>query len=299
MLHLFVNADPSGMGEIPFTPVFLEERELPGKALSLNAENVTVFPSISAFVGGDITAGLAVLDILNAASPSLLVDIGTNGEMALFNPGLPPDKNILCCSTAAGPAFEGAEISNGMGGVSGAISGVEIVNGNVSLTTIGNAPPRGICGSGLIDAVAVMLKQGIIDETGLMEAPHFTLAENVSIINKDIRQFQLAKSAIFSGIKILCKSSGLELCDIKNVYIAGGFGFFIKRENAISSGILPKEFLDRITVSGNLSLQGAESLLSGNNFMDRCKKIIRHCSVIDLAKDPAFMDEFAENMLFT
>jgi len=294
MLHLFLNEDPSGMGEVPFTPVFLEDREMKGEALSLSADTVTVLPSISAFIGGDISAGLAVLDILNADGPSLLVDIGTNGEMALFNRG-----DLLCCSTAAGPAFEGAEISCGMSGTSGAISGVEFVNNGLSLTTIGNAAPRGVCGSGLIDAVAVMLEQGVIDETGLMEnCPAYVLAEGVSLINRDIRQFQLAKSAILSGIRILCKNAGLKPEDIQNVYIAGGFGFFVNKRNAVATGIFPKEFLDRLTVSGNLSLQGAEGSLVSEDFMKRCRQIISRCSVIDLSLDPAFMDEFAENMLF-
>ena len=300
MLHLFLNVDPSGMGELPFTPVFLEERQLKGEALSLSAENVTVLPSIAAFIGGDITAGLAVLDILNSPGPSLLIDIGTNGEMALGN-----GDTIYCCSTAAGPAFEGAEISCGLGGVKGAISGVEISAdaenaAGVSITTIGNVPPIGICGSGLIDAVAVMLKQGIIDETGSMNDPDrgFVLAPGVSLTGRDIRQFQLAKSAILSGIKILCKNAGLHPGEVKNVYIAGGFGFFINKRNAVNSGIFPGEFLDSISVSGNLSLEGAGQCLLSKDFMDRCRKIISKCSVIDLAADPAFMDEFAENMLF-
>ena len=298
MLHLFLNVDPGGMGEVPFTPAFLEGREMKGAALSLSAEDVMVLPSVSAFVGGDITAGMAVLDLLNADVPSLLVDIGTNGEMALFTPG---ERKILCCSTAAGPAFEGAEISCGLGGIPGAISAVELVNGSFSISTIGNAAPRGICGSGLIDAVAVMLKQGIVDETGAIDKSYrdgYKLSEGVSISGKDIRQFQLGKSAILSGIRILCKNARLSLGEIKNVYIAGGFGFFINRNNAVAAGLFPKEFIDRITVCGNLSLQGAEASLTEKDFNDRCGRIINSCSVIDLSMDPAFMDEFAENMLF-
>ena len=303
MLHLFLNTDPSSMGEFPFTPVFLEQKELRGQDLSLSAESITVLPSIAAFIGGDITAGLAALDILNSPAPSLLIDIGTNGEMALCN-----GEAILCCSTAAGPAFEGAEISCGLGGVKGAISAVELLpdsaaGNGVSFTTIGNVPPVGICGSGLIDAVAVMLKRGIIDETGRMVSlpdsqKAFCLAPGISINAKDIRQFQLAKSAILSGIKILCKNAGLRTADIKNVYIAGGLGFFINKKNAIAAGIFPEEFLNSLTVCGNLSLQGAEECLTTTNFMDKCKQIIEKCSVIELAADPSFMDEFAENMLF-
>ncbi|MCL2379973.1 MAG: ASKHA domain-containing protein [Treponema sp.] len=301
MLHLFLNVDPRGMGELPFTPVFLEEKELQGRDLSLSVETVVVLPSIAAFVGGDITAGLAALDILNSPGPSLLIDIGTNGEMALCDNG-----TILCCATAAGPAFEGAEISCGMGGVKGAISAVELAplgESAVSFTTIGNVPPLGVCGSGLIDAVAAMLKLGIIDETGHMmdsagSRGGFYLAPGVSISAGDIRQFQLAKSAILSGIKILCKNAGVLLTEIKNVFIAGGFGFFINKQNAIDAGIFPPEFGAAITICGNLSLQGAEECLGAKEFMDKCKQVIDVCRVIDLAADPSFMDEFAENMLF-
>jgi uncharacterized 2Fe-2S/4Fe-4S cluster protein (DUF4445 family) len=297
MLHLFLNIDPSDMGELPFTPVFLEEKELNGKDLSLPVEKITVLPSVSAFIGGDITAGLAVLDIMNVPSPSLLVDIGTNGEMALVNHG-----TIYCCSTAAGPAFEGAEISCGVGGIKGAISAVEEDGeAGVSITTIGKADPIGICGSGLIDAVALMLKRGIIDETGFMAGSEkcFYLAPGISINGRDIRQFQLAKSAILTGIRMLCKNAGLVATEIKNVFIAGGLGFFINRQNAVDTRLFPKEFLGKISVCGNLSLQGAEECLLNENFMNKCKDIISRCTVIELAKDPSFTDEFTDNLLFT
>ncbi|MDR0455359.1 MAG: ASKHA domain-containing protein [Treponema sp.] len=295
MLHLFLNVDPSGMGKLPFSPVFLAEKMLKGEVLALSVENITVLPSIAAFIGGDITAGLAALDIMNIPGPSLFIDIGTNGEMALVNRG-----NIICCSTAAGPAFEGAEISCGMGGVAGAISGVEWNGNSVSVTTIGNVPPVGICGSGLVDAVAVMLKQGIIDETGFMadSAKGFYPAPGIGVSAADIRQFQLAKSAILSGIKILCKNAGLHTADIRQVFVAGGFGFFINKQNAVTTGIFPPEFFDRLSVCGNLSLQGAAQCLVTENFLGTCRQIAAQCSVIDLAADPSFMDEFAQNMLF-
>ena len=310
MLHLFCNTDPSPMGQAPFTPVFLEEKELTGESLSLPVESITLLPSIAAFIGADITAALAALDIARVDGPSLLVDVGTNGEMALYDRG-----TIFCCSTAAGPAFEGAEISCGMGGVKGAISAVELavelkedsskegssaVSGTnkLTLTTIGNAPPVGICGSGLVDAVALMLKQGIVDETGRLASADFPLASGVSISAADIRQFQLAKSAILSGIKILCKNAGRDPTEIKNVFITGGLGFFINKRNAVTAGIFPEEFLDSITVCGNLSLKGAEEYLTVKDFQKRCKQIVNQCSVIDLASDPSFMDEFVENMLF-
>ena len=149
-----------------------------------------------------------------------------------------------------------------------------------------------------------MLKQGIIDETGSMEnyPSGYMLAPGVSIVKRDIRQFQLAKSAILSGINILCKNGGLHPRDIKNVYIAGGFGFYINKKNAVTAGIFPKEFkgfIDRLSVCGNLSLRGAEEFLGSGDFIEKCRQVIGRCKVIDLAMDPAFMDEFAENMLFS
>jgi uncharacterized 2Fe-2S/4Fe-4S cluster protein (DUF4445 family) len=298
MLHLFLNVDPSSMGELPFTPLFLEERILKGEALSLSVEDITVLPSIAAFIGADISAGLTALDIANVSGPSFFIDIGTNGEMALCNNG-----SIYCCSTAAGPAFEGAEISCGTGGIIGAISGVKLTEGKKAkllLTTIGNASPVGICGSGLVDALALMLKQEIIDETGYMLylAKEFNLAPGVSISGRDVRQFQLAKSAILSGIKILCKNAGLQPAEIKSVFVAGGFGFYINKQNAVDAGLFPREFLEPLSVCGNLSLQGAMECLTAKDFLERCKKIISKCVVVDLAADPAFTDEFAENMMF-
>lgn len=295
MLHLFANVDPSGLGEVPFTPAFLERRDYAGAELGLSADRVTLLPSISSFVGSDITAGLAALDILRAGDCSLLLDIGTNGEMALFRDG-----RILCCSTAAGPCFEGAAISCGMGGLRGAINRVGMQDGALSLGTIGGVKPEGICGCGLIDAAALMLKTGVIDETGAFTGDEndFFLAPGISITRGDIRQFQLAKSAILSGIRILCRRGGIEVKDISELFIAGGLGFFIDRENAVAAGVLPDIHRDRIAVCGNLSLKGAAQSLTDPLFFSRCDQIAAKSQTIDLAADPAFMDEFTENMIF-
>ncbi|GHV08195.1 hypothetical protein FACS189485_19420 [Spirochaetia bacterium] len=296
MLHLFLNTDPSGMGQIPFSPVFLEERELAGSVLGIPAEWVILLPGISAFIGGDIVSGLAFLDILNSGKTAMLIDIGTNGEIALFK-----GAELFCCSAAAGPAFEGAEISCGIGSVRGAINRIEDAGGKLSYTTIGNAPPLGICGSGLIDAIALMLKAGFIDGGGAFcddASAGFAIAEGISLVNRDVRQFQLAKSAILSGIKILCKNAGLRPADIDCVYIAGGLGFFIDKQNAVTAGLLPEEFLGKIAVCGNLSLKGAVQCLLDTAFLPKCRRIIEKSRVMDLAADPLFMDAFAENMLF-
>jgi uncharacterized 2Fe-2S/4Fe-4S cluster protein (DUF4445 family) len=296
MLHLFANTDPSSMGEVPFTPVFLEKKEFTGSELALSAGKIVLLPSISAYVGGDIVSGLASLDILGEEKPALLIDIGTNGEMALLNRG-----GLLCCSTAAGPAFEGAEISCGIGSVRGAINKVEMTGEALAFSTIGGAPPRGICGSGLIDAIAIMLDQGVIDEGGAFSddtCKSFAITETIAVTNRDVRQVQLAKSAIMSGVQLLCRNAGLGLEEIEKVYIAGGLGFFINKRNAVKIGLLPEEFLDKISVRGNLSLKGAAQYLSDPAFPRKCGEIIEKSRLLELASDPQFMDVFTENMLF-
>jgi uncharacterized 2Fe-2S/4Fe-4S cluster protein (DUF4445 family) len=314
MLHLFTNTDPSAMGEIPFTPVFLDERRFWGKELSLSVNEVYLPPGIAAFVGGDIVSGLAVLDMLALPEKSLFIDIGTNGEMALWSGG-----RIRCCSTAAGPAFEGAEISCGMGALPGAINRVTVdpprpgaaglpeQKGNPRITTIDNAPPKGICGCGLVDAVAAMLKTGAIDETGALADefadgwPLWSSGSGNSTIRlsgRDVRQYQLAKSAIRSGIQLLCAAEGLAPGELDTVYIAGGLGFFIDPENAIATGILPEEFRGKTAVCGNLSLRGAVRNLTCERFAETCRRIRAKSETLELASVPGFMDAFAENMLF-
>ena len=319
MLHLFCGIDPSSMGEVPFTPVFLEDRHYSGKELSLSADNITVLPGISAFVGADIVSGLAYIDILNQKEDSLFVDIGTNGEMALWKKD---KKKLLSCSTAAGPCFEGAEITCGMGALPGAINHILLkekinANGPLSYTTLENIPPKGMCGSGLIDAIAAMLQLKAIDETGALSDEYaeegFPLAEGIRLCQKDIRQFQLAKSAILSGITILCKKAGIEnLSSLGTVYIAGGLGFFINVQSAVTAGLLPKEFAGssagikingntgdfRTAVCGNTSLNGAVKSLREPAFISRCREIIALSNTMELARENDFTEVFAENMYF-
>jgi uncharacterized 2Fe-2S/4Fe-4S cluster protein (DUF4445 family) len=292
--------------------VFLEDRRLKGRELSLPVEQITVLPGISAFVGADIVSGLAVLDILNHKENSLLVDIGTNGEMALWKKA---ERRILCCSTAAGPCFEGAEISCGMGALSGAINRISVDPGKLNrkdtvfnfgplrYTTLGNIPPKGICGAALIDAVAAMKRLAVIDETGALTDEYagtgFPLAEGIAISQRDIRQFQLAKSAVLSGITLLCKKAGLESYGgLGTVYIAGGLGFFIDPENAVSAGLLPPEFGPKTAVCGNTSLKGAVKSIIDSSLLQRCREIISVSKTIELASNPDFAEVFAENMYF-
>ena len=309
MLHIFCGADPSAMGEAPYTPVFLEERHFEGRELSLSARRVTLLPGISAFVGADITAGLAFLDIMSRNENAIFIDIGTNGEIAVWKES---EKKMLCCSTAAGPCFEGAEISCGMGAEAGAVNRIilkeEAANadmfdfGPLFYTTLGNVKARGICGAGLIDAVAVMKKSGAIDETGALAEEYmqtgFPVAQGIAVTQRDVRQFQLAKAAIFSGMKILCKTAGLEIEDVDTAYIAGGLGFFINLENAADVGLISGSLIGKTAVCGNTSLKGAVKSLTDPSFLPRCREIAA-CSVTEeLALNGDFTGEFADNMLF-
>jgi len=307
MLHLFAGANPGAMGEAPYTPVFLEERHFTGKELSLSANHVTLLPGVSAFFGADIMAGLACIDILNKNENALFVDIGTNGEIALWNSS---KKRLYCCSTAAGPCFEGAEISCGMTAESGAINKISFKkesafydrtqSGPLFYTTLGNVKARGICGAGLIDAIFAMKKIGVIDETGALADEFaqtgFPITEGIVIAQRDVRQFQLAKAAIFSGIQVLCRTAGLEPEELAAAYIAGGLGFFINLENAAGIGLIPSQLVKNAVVCGNTSLKGAVKSLTDPSFLPRCREIASNCTVIDLALDNVFYETFAENM---
>ena len=302
MLHLFAGVDPGSMGELPFAPVFLENRRFEGKELSLSAGKITLLPGISAFVGADIVSGLAFLDILNSKEDSLFVDIGTNGEMALWRKA---EQRFLCCSTAAGPCFEGAEISCGMTAGPGAINRI---NQDLSFSTIGNVPPRGICGTALIDVIAVMKQLDAIEETGALADKYletgFPIAEGIAVSQRDIRQFQLAKSAILSGISVLCQKAGLKAKDVDAVYIAGGLGFYLNLKNAAAAGLLPPEFAIRpagkkqTAICGNTSLMGAVKSLTDDNFLQRCREIAAKSDHVELGQDSNFVEAFADNMYF-
>ena len=190
-------------------------------------------PCISAFVGADITCAILATQLCEG-NTALLADIGTNGEMALWHDG-----KLTVCSTAAGPAFEGVGISMGMRGADGAIDKVTLSEGTLQAHILGNGTPVGICGSGLVDAVACLLENGILDESGCLEDDSVLIADPVALIPKDIRMLQLAKSAICAGLLTLIDSAGLSPEMIQEVSIAGGFGYYLNTQNAAKSGLLP------------------------------------------------------------
>ena len=292
MLHFFFGKDASSLGAYPYSPVFLESQTVSSEALGLkNVTDVISLPCISAFVGADLTAGLSFIEKPKDNKYNILVDLGTNAEILLFS----KDK-LLCTSAAAGPCFEGGNISCGMSASDGAIYSFSIdENGNKEYKTIGNSSPEGICGTGLFDIVAELLKENIIDETGYMSREDFKITENVSFSQKDVRQFQLAKSAVRSALTTLMKLENISFDDIEALYISGGFSQELNINNAIFTGLLPKEAEEKIKTLNNTSLSGTVKFaLDGKNPLDEFKII----EYVDLSANPDFSESFINNMDF-
>ena len=292
MLHFFFGKDASSLGAYPYTPVFLEGQAFSGEALGLkNVTGIISLPCISAFVGADLTAGLSFIEKPKENKYNILVDLGTNAELLLFS----KDK-LLCTSAAAGPCFEGGNISCGMSASDGAIYSFSIdENGNKKYKTIGNSSPEGICGTGLFDIVTELLKENIIDETGYMSREDFKITENVSFSQKDVRQFQLAKSAVRSALTTLMRLENISFDDIEALYISGGFSQELNINNAIFTGLLPKAAKEKIKTLNNTSLSGTVKFaLDGKNPLDEFKII----EYVDLSANPDFSESFINNMDF-
>lgn len=296
MEHLVCRIDPSPLGQLPFEPIWRGANVINVSELEIEINPkgiVYVFPVIGGFVGGDISAGILAMDLLNQPQPALMIDIGTNGEIVLVN-----NNKIMAASTAAGPAFEGARISCGMRAVDGAIEKVKF-DGSCIYNVIGNVKPAGICGSGLIDITAELLNAGIVDSSGRMNQPEFVIADKVKITQKDIRQIQLAVGAIRAGINIILKQSGLKPADLKKVFIAGGFGSFIRRNHAQRIGLLPTEIShEKISFVGNTSLAGAKIALLSIKARQKAENLAGQTQHIELSADSDFQNEFVSAMVF-
>jgi len=304
MLHLLLELNCSMLGSFPFTPVTLDYLSFPYRELFSGAFscNVDILPGVSAYVGADITAGLLYLMMHRSASPAILLDIGTNGEMALAKDG-----GILCTSTAAGPALEGVNILCGTGSVPGAISSVCYDESGFSVSTIGGQAPVGICGSGVIDCVYQCLLHGIIDETGRFQKEwaasgamiaKSSRGEDICFCQKDIREVQLAKSAIRSGLELLLRHAGIRYNDVGTLYIAGGFGYNIDFTSGVGIGLVPEELKDKIKLAGNSSLGGVVSYLLNPEQTETMREIVRLSSEFSLSEDESFQDLFIEHMSF-
>ncbi len=286
MLHLLLGADPSPMGVAPYTPGFLKSVEIEGQKLGAEfAQTVITLPGISAFVGADIVAGINFVGLPPEGKYSLLVDLGTNAEIVLLG----RDK-LLCASAAAGPCFEGANIECGMPAQKGAVYAYS----KGEYKTVGDAPARGICGTGLVDIVSELLG-GEIDETGYMERERFYITDIVYLSQADVRQFQLAKSAIYSALQVLIKFADIEWESIETLYISGGFSAELNPESAVRCGLIPIALKEKIVSLNNSSLHGALKYATEQNDLS---EYTTKAQYIDLATNPDFTKSFMDNMLF-
>ena len=288
MLHTLFGVDPSSIGVAPYTPVFLESKETNGSKIGIkNIKKVVSLPCISAFVGADIVAGVSYTEMPESNKYNLLVDLGTNAEIVLYN-----KNELYCTSAAAGPCFEGANITCGMSATDGAIYSYSLDGG---FETIGNKEPKGICGTGLIDIIASLLDKSIIDETGYMECEEFFVTDTVKITQRDIRQYQLAKSAVYSGLSAILREKSISSWDIEKLFISGGFSAKINSENAVKTGLLPKELKDKIVFLNNSSLLGTIKYACEQNDLS---VYLNNAEYIDLSTNQSFMNLFIENMEF-
>lgn len=325
MNHLLLGVDPKSMAFAPYVPVFKEAVTVKAKELNLNINqdaDVYILPNISGFVGGDIVALILAHQLLHTDKITLGIDIGTNGEIVLGS-----EKRLLCCATAAGPAFEGGHITFGMRAANGAIDSVSVEDNKLLYHVVGNVNPKGICGTGLIDLVAELLEVGVIDETGRIiskdelegNGKHFEhrVRENGSqnefvivfkeeinngndivLKQQDVRELQLAKGAIAAGYSVLLTDLGLTESDIDEVLVAGAFGSYIKKESALKIGLLPKISIDKVKSIGNSSSIGAKHYLVSSAKRKESEEIINKTEYVELCLRSEFQDKFMEAMIF-
>ena len=319
MCHLLMGISPEKLGKAPFMPDEYFGRKFNPLDIGLeNCQTMIIFPDVSGFVGGDITAGM--METVNCNELTLYLDIGTNGEMALGK-----GDRYVCCATAAGPAFEGAQIELGMPAAKGAVDKVWLEGRRIKYSVIGNDRPVGLCGSGLIDALAVLLKAGIIDENGTIlsgqelpilfrsyvfeveaeetaQSTELSLAVHIApgvyITQEDIRKLQLAKGAIAAGIEVLFKEYGCTPCNIDVLTFAGGFGNYIDKASAAAIGLFPQELLDKAKEVGNAAGNGAVSVALSQEAWERALDISGDMRYIELASYPHFDEMYVEHMNF-
>lgn len=312
MEHFVAKLNPATIGVAPFLPRSLFGYEIDLAQTDDASQQAYLAPAVTGYVGGDITAGLHVSGMLNASEIQLFIDIGTNGEMALGN-----RDRIICCATAAGPAFEGAGITFGMPALAGAISSVSVESENLTLQTIGGAPPLGICGSGLIDALACLLEIGLIDETGyllghdkanqryasLIGSEHgqtvyyLDSMHHIYLTQEDIRNIQLAKAAIRAGIDTLLAELAIGYDDIDRVPLAGGFGAHIKPASLASIGLIPSSLVQKIISLGNAAGTGAVAALMPEG-RAALENIAAKCEYIELSTNSKFSSFYIEALGF-
>ena len=287
MTHIFAGFDVSGLAAAPYEPVTTDFVETDGFLL---------MPGLGAFVGGDVLMGMIASGAFESDEVTAFIDVGTNGEMAVGS-----RDGILAGGTAAGPAFEGGSISCGSPAKPGAISGVEISGRLVDVKTVGDEKPGSICGSGIIEAVSEFLRNGIIDGHGNMAEEYdgvFTLCPDVTVTQDDVRQVQLAKSAIRAGFETLVETAGIRAADVKRLYIAGGFGKNLNVEKCCGIGLIPSELKDKCVLSGNTSLSGTVKYATGEITDEMIRDVKARTRTVNFAGLGSFRQKFIENMDF-
>ncbi|MDO5396446.1 MAG: ASKHA domain-containing protein [bacterium] len=298
MVHLLMGYSCQTLGSYPFEPYNKEIIETDFKTLTgsgiCNAP-VTIIGAVSGFVGGDIVSGMYMCDFDISERINLFVDLGTNGEMSIGNA-----EGILVTSTAAGPAFEGGRISCGTGSVDGAVYAADFAEHKIS--TINDKPPVGICGTGIVEVMAELIKSGAVDKTGLLRDEYFEtgypVTERLRFTQKDIREIQTAKAAVRAGIELLIERYGCTYEDVASVYIAGGFGCKLNISKACEIGLIPPELEMKCTAIGNSSLGGAVKYAFSMDAAARTGKLRGLCRELVLAADEDFNDRYLEYMNF-
>lgn len=289
MLYLLCGRTPQALARKPFKAdhLFDEWTRLFDKKAYLP-------PCMDAFVGADLSCAVLFSGMCAREETALLVDVGTNGELALWHGG-----KLYVSSTAAGPAFEGAGIHLGSGSVQGAVDRVWLSeDGQIKAHVIGEGQAQSICGSGLIDAIACLLKTRQIDETGASEQERLFLTEEVYLLPRDVRNVQLAKAAIAAGILTLCNTAGLDVKQVDAVYLAGGFGSHLNLDSAEAIGLLPRGWAQKTRVLGNAALAGAAMLLLSQDQLDSIRALASLAVPVPLGGQAAFNEAYIEQMLF-
>lgn len=297
MQQLFLGIRPENLAEVPFAPVLTEAKSISCKDILPVCPNacLLVVPDVSGYIGADTMGCILATELYKSRETVLLVDIGTNGEMVLGN-----RNRMIACAAAAGPALEGANIHMGMRGAKGAIDHVWLENGKVKCSVIGGGEAKGICGSGIVDAVAAGLELGRINKRGKVqtESHILRLTETVYLTQEDIRQVQLAKGAICAGILLMAKQLGIEVADIQKVLLAGAFGSFLNPESACRIGLLPEALLEKIEIVGNAAGGGAKMLACDRKLLPLTQELTGKIEFLELANLREFPRTFAMAMNF-
>ncbi|MHB1455920.1 MAG: ASKHA domain-containing protein [Armatimonadota bacterium] len=325
MTHLFMGIDPRHLAMSPYVPAVSQSLYLDAREIGLDINQygkILVLPCIAGYVGADTVGVILASDIYESDKLTLAVDIGTNGEIVLGS-----KDRLVACSTAAGPAFEGAHIKHGMRAAPGAIDSVWMDDNNLYFTTVGNKPATGICGSGLLDVIIFMLKAGIIEDGGrivdvdeipeefanlrtrlvdgergndfiLATVDQTSIGEPIKITQRDVREVQLAKSAIAAGILTLMEELSVDTNDLDRVILAGAFGNYVRKESAIAAGMLPNVPLSKVHSVGNAAGEGAKLALISSDIRRDADKIGSHVHYIELTTNMGFQDKFADALIF-